>query len=284
MKSDFINIPQDELLVPFPNFGAVLMQHARVMGTKTALNLGSGPVSYAQLLHFCRTHICEDISPEFGLDSYSDAVLDLIACLYHGRTLQFEFGKDIPIKMISPYPVSIDVPYVRLSTPALTFSDESGKYEYSQYHLLCAAQAVGNAFHLFREGDAVLFSKISSITDLTAGLLACLYFGKTIHFEEIISLESLFQAKVQYVYTAVLEKYISADSKKILRDGAVLCCKNNSGTNADFIYKLSPTPGCSGLGNIIDSDGNYIKLLGLNNPQDGIMNNEPSGHICVDPI
>lgn len=283
MKNDFLDIPSDELLVPFPNFGAVLMQHGRNLGGKTAMDLESGPISYAQLLLFCRTHTSQDLSPACGLTSYSQSILNFIACLYHGIAVHLEFKNTIPIKMVAPDMLSEDVPYVRLSTQALSLTEKGQKYSYTQYHLLCAAQAVGKAFHLFREGDALLFSQLSTLTDLTAGLLACLYYGKTTRFSDAPDLESFFQGKTQYVYTPVLDQFKKTADSRVLKNSAVLCCSNNSGTNAGFIYRLTPHPACSGLGNIMDSNGNYIQLLGLNNPQDSNSDDEPSGHICVDP-
>ena len=239
-KRDYLNIPYDEHIVPFPNFGSVILQHAREFPDKTAFFTPDHAISYLQLLQYC-------ISSELKVDQHD--LLTLFAKLYKGIPFKLNFKDPLDIRMnisINKFD-NIDYfnpPYVRLDDQALILNE---KYDFTQYNILVAAQAVGKAFKLFREGAAYCPAEIKSAADLVFGVLGPLYFGKSIYFTKNNE-PNVFQ----YAWNA------NIDSN--LRDVAMVSDRDD----LENTYRLKKSyDKALGLGKMISPGGDEVSFLGF---------------------
>lgn len=253
-KNEYLGVPFDEKLVPFPNFGSVLMQHAREFPDKIVFYSAKQTVTYSQLLQFCIL---------FDVENDQKGLLSLIAKLYRGINSKLNFDEPLHIENISLNELQeidfFEPPYVRLDDKAIILNK---KYEFSQYNVLVAAQAVGNAFKLFREGAAYCPPKIVSISDLLFGVLAPLYFGKTIHF-------------VKNEEPDIYQYAWNTEIKSNLRD-AVIVSERDDIKNA---YRLEKSfEQVLGLGKIVSPEGNEVVMLGFE-----LVDGEPMGH-CLGKV
>ncbi len=260
-KTDYLNIPVVEHIVPFPNFGSVLLQHAREFPDKPALIFEGKAYTYLELLKECLTYKIEkDIEYEVELNHVQDNIILILALLTQGSAFKLNFLKSgTYIREESTKGFTdidyFDPPYVRLDDKAFTLK---GKYEFSQYHVLVAAQAVGKAFKLFREGAAYCPQSVFGIEDLTFGILAPLYFAKSIYFYDVKT-PDLFQ----YAWNGVI--------KSNLRDAVMVTNEVNYHEN---VYRLvNSFEQALGLGEVKGRDGNAVEFLGFE-----IEHGEPKGH------
>ncbi|MEA2076675.1 MAG: hypothetical protein U9O95_01490 [Candidatus Marinimicrobia bacterium] len=250
-KRSFLNIPYEEHIVPFPNFASVIMQHAREFPDKIAMEFGSCKYTYSELLELC---LSLDIPEETGeiiisMDRIENDLILLLALLIQGISFKLDFTssssleyKKLDRKKMEYHP--FEPPYVRLDAPAFLLNN----YSFSQYNVLVAAQAVGNAFKLFRPGNAYCPLSFTSIADLTFGVLAPLYFAKSIHF-------TLHNEKNCYQYA------LNHEINSSLRDAIIIFSTNSDNPNS---YKLIESfDQVLGLGPIIDPRDELIQLLGL---------------------
>ena len=251
MDRSYLNIPYDEHIIPFPNFASVILQHAREFPDKIVFYSAKQKITYSQLLQYCIS---------FDIRNDHKGILSLIAKLYNGIPFELKFEDPLSIENISLAELQdIDFfkpPYVRLDNKAITLN---GQYEFSQYNVLVAAQAVGNAFKLFREGAAYCPTELNAVSDLVFGVLAPLYFAKSIYFAK--NEEPNFY---QYAWNAEFESN--------LRD-AVIVSDRDDIKNA---YRLQKSfEQVLGLGKIISPNGEEVQLLGFE-----IKDGEPRGH-CI---
>jgi hypothetical protein len=246
-KRSFLDIPYQEHIVPFPNFASVLMQHARAFPEKPALDFGSVTHSYSELLKLC---LSLDIPKNIVISMKqpeNDLIL-LLASLSQGLPFKLDFSSQSTLdydkldrKKVDYHP--FEPPYVRLDDIAFSLKD----IFFSQYNVLVAAQAVGNAFKLFREGASYCSADIRSISDLVFGVLAPLYFAKSVYFT-MVNEKNFFQ----YAWNGEINTN--------LRDSAVVTDKNN----INDAYKLEKSfDQAVGLGPVKDPSGEYIKFLGV---------------------
>ncbi len=247
-ERSFLDIHYAEHIVPFPNFASVLMQHARVFPEKTALEFESSKHTYSELLELCLSlDIPKDII--ISMKKPENDLILLLASLVQGIPFildltsqsKLEYDK-LDLKKIDYHP--FEPPYVRLDDLAFSLKNIS----FSQYNVLVAAQAVGNTFKLFREGAAYCPPKIQTISDLIFGVLAPIYFAKSIYF--IMIKEKNF---FQYAW--------NAEAGSNLCDAAVILTNNNNSNNA---YILSNTfDQALGLGPVKSPSGEYLTFLGV---------------------
>lgn len=248
-RNEFLDIPYAEHIVPFPNFATVIMQHAREFPDKIALGFDSGSYTYSELIKTC---LALDLNSNITL-SMKDPENDLIiflALLVQGISFKLDFKADSILKLdrIKQSDVKIhyfEPPYVRLDDEALILNKELC---FSQYNILVAAQAIGNAFKLFRPGNALCPLSITSIADISFGILAPLYFAKSIYFDHI-------NEKNYFQYSWKIP--IESD----LRDASTILYKTKK-DGKSYILKKSFDMAL-GLGPIISPKGNMVKLLGL---------------------
>jgi hypothetical protein len=258
-QREFLNIPYAEHIVPFPNFASVIMQHAREFPDKIALGFDSRSYTYSELLQTClelelKTYITLTMK-----DTENDLIL-LLALLLQGIPFNLDFKANSTLKLIEIKRQKKDIhyfepPYVRLDDEALILNNE---LSFSQYNILVAAQAIGNAFKLFRPGNALCPLSITSIADLSFGILAPLYFAKSIYFDDVAEPDFF-----QYAWNGVI--------RSDLRDAVMVGSEIKDQKN---VYNLKKSfDNAMGIGKVISSEGKEVTFLGFE-----IEDEEPRGH------
>lgn len=258
-RNEFLDIPYAEHIVPFPNFATVIMQHAREFPDKIALGFNSRSYTYSELIKTC---LALDLNSNIIL-SMKDPENNLIiflALLVQGISFKLDFKADTILKLdrIKQSDVKIhyfEPPYVRLDDEALILNKE---LSFSQYNVLVAAQAIGNAFKLFRPGNALCPMSITSIADLSFGILAPLYFAKSIYFVDVDEPDFF-----QYAWNGVI--------RSDLRDAVMVGSEINNQKNAYHLKKSFDN--AMGIGKVISSKGKEVTFLGFE-----IEDEEPRGH------
>ncbi|MCF7832989.1 MAG: hypothetical protein K9N05_05395 [Candidatus Marinimicrobia bacterium] len=250
-QQEFLDIPYNEHIVPFPNFASVLMQHAREFPDKIALQLEEKSYTYFDLLNICLSYkLNKDNDYKIKIVNIEKEVVFLLALLTRGIPFELKFmepGTYVSEDQIGKYKIIdyFDPPYVRLDDKAFVLN---GEYEFSQYNIMVAAQAVGNAFKLFREGAAYCFPEMFSIADLVFGVLAPLYYAKSIYFIEIKE-PNFFQ----YAWNGVI--------KSELRDAVMVTNEVNYHENAFILMESFDQ--ALGLGPLKSIKRNIPELLGV---------------------
>ena len=247
----FLDIPYEEHIIPFPNFASVLLQHARVFPAKPVFVSDKVSMTYSELLEMSLTlGLPRDKRIHLSFNSLCDDLLILMALLYQGIPFSIDFKKESSIQLADLKNNDLQVnqfepPYVRLDDEAFILNNE---YCFSQYNVMVAAQSVGNAFKLFREGAAYCPHHIHQISDLIFGILAPIYFAKTIH---------LSKRDGGNIYQYAWNDTINST----LRDNASVFLDPSDEKN---IYRLiTPFDQALGLGKIIDPAGKTVNLLGF---------------------
>jgi hypothetical protein len=260
-NNEYLGVPFEEKLVPFPNFASVLLQHAREFPTKIALSFKDTDITYSKLLQFCMTaEIKECYEQDLTFGNARADLLQLLVMLYRGIPFNLSINKnendfyDIPIESHEGIDY-FEPPHVKLDDKAFVLN---GEYEFSQYNVLVAAQAIGQVFKLFRGGAAYCPSEFSAIEDLTFGILAPIYFAKSIYFYEIDKPDFF-----QYAWNGVIESN--------LRDAVMVTNEVNYHEN---VFRLRNNfEQALGLGEAIGPDGKAVQFLGFE-----IIDGEPGGH------
>ena len=248
MDRSYLEIPYTEHIVPFPNAAAVLMQHGREFADKNAWLFQNKAYTFGDLLNLSLNLTL----PEHIQLSFSDIENDLVlflAALVQGVLVSVDFNKktNVRVEDLDMRTIRIqyfEPPYVKLDDPAFKLNDQ---IHFTQYHILVAARAVGNAFKLFRKGDAACPDMISNIADLTFGVLAPLYFCKTTCF-----IPDDTPNRFQYAW----KREIESD----LRDAAMLFPKGKSVAGSFMVERSFDE--ALGLGPILSTEGERITLLG----------------------
>lgn len=248
MKQEYLKIPAIEKLVPFPNFGTVLLQHAREFPQKLAISFSKRKYTYDEVTKICARLDIPKQKIKLSFHDIENDTLLLLACLYQGRELDIDFSSRSSINYLQPENQGeelpfFDPPYVKLDDHACSLNNE---YHFSQYQVLLAAQAIGKAFKLFREGASYCPENINSIADLIFGVLAPLYYCKTV--------EMVFTSQKDY-YQYAWKKEISSS----LRDAAYLFPKN---AKAQGFLLLESFDNALGMGPIVSPEGKMLELLG----------------------
>ena len=251
-QREFLDIPYAEHIVPFPNFASVLMQHAREFPDKIAIQFDNERFTYQELLQNCLSMEFEkDRNYDLGFRHKEEDLLRLLALLAQGIPFDLNFPRSGTYlretkKIFREINIDyFDPPYVKLDDKAFVLN---GEYEFSQYNVLVAAQAVGNAFKLFREGAAYCDPGLLTISDLVFGVLAPLYFAKSIYFTNVDE-PDLFQ----YAWRGKISSS--------LRDAVMVGDDVNYHDNA---YRLQESfDQALGLGPIFSLKGQMVKLLGV---------------------
>jgi len=248
-RNEFLDIPYAEHIVPFPNFASVIMQHAREFPDKMALGFNSKSYTYSELLQTClelelKTNLTLSMK-----DIENDLIL-LLALLLQGIPFNLNFEANTTLKLNKIKRQKKDIhyfepPYVRLDDEAMTLNKE---FCFSQYNILVAAQAIGNAFKLFRPGNALCPLSIISIADISFGVLAPLYFAKSIYFDHIGE-----KNYFQYSWNIQIESN--------LRDASTILFMAKTNLKAYTLKKSFDE--ILGLGPVISPKGEMVKLLGL---------------------
>jgi hypothetical protein len=248
-RNEFLDIPYAEHIIPFPNFASVIMQHAREFPDKIALGFNSKSYTYSELLQTCfELELKTDITLSMK-DTENDLIL-LLALLLQGIPFNLDFEANTTLKLNEIKRQKKDIhyfepPYVRLDDKAMTLNKE---FCFSQYNILVAAQAVGNAFKLFRPGNALCPLSITSIADVSFGVLAPLYFAKSIYFEQNDD-----KNYFQYSWNIQIESN--------LRDASTILFTAKTDVKAYTLEKSFDE--ILGLGPVISPKGEMVKLLGL---------------------
>lgn len=248
-RNEFLDIPYSEHIVPFPNFASVIMQHAREFPDKMALDFNTKSYTYSELLQTCLAlKLKADITLSMK-DTENDLIL-LLALLLQGISFNLDFEANSTLKLNEIKRQKKDIhyfepPYVRLDDKAMTLNKE---FCFSQYNILVAAQAIGNAFKLFRPGNALCPLSITSIADLSFGILAPLYFAKSIYFEQK-------DDKNYFQYSWKIQ--VESD----LRDASTILCDTETNKKAYTLKKSFDM--VLGLGPVMSPKGEMVKLLGL---------------------
>jgi hypothetical protein len=260
-NNEYLGVPFEEKLVPFPNFASVLLQHAREFPIKIALSFKDTDITYSQLLQFCITaEIKECYEQDLTFGNARTDLLPLLVMLYRGTPFKLNFERNV--KDVDEYQIGdineidfFDPPHVKLDDKAFVLN---GEYEFSQYNVLVAAQAVGQAFKLFRDGAAYCPKSVFGIEDMIFGILAPLYFAKSIYFYEIDKPDFF-----QYAWNGVIESN--------LRDAVMVTNEVNYHEN---VFRLRNNfEEALGLGEAIGPDGKAVQFLGFE-----IIDGEPGGH------
>jgi hypothetical protein len=259
-NNEYLGVPFEEKLVPFPNFASVLLQHAREFPQKIALIFEDRAYTYLDLLKECLSYNINDVEYEINLVQVQDSIILILALLTQGKNFKLDFlksGTYVREKSSKIYNEIdyFDPPYVKLDDKAFLLKD---KYEFSQYNVLIAAQAVGQAFKLFRDGAAYCPKSVFGIEDMIFGILAPLYFAKSIYFYKIDKPDFF-----QYAWNGVIESN--------LRDAVMVTNEVNYHEN---VYRLRNNfEQALGLGEAIGPDGKAVQFLGFE-----IIDGEPRGH------
>ena len=265
-KNEYLGVPIDEKIVPFPNFGSVLLQHAREFPDKIALQFKNRNYSYKALLEECLSLPLSDKIVQLSFMSIENDLIILLSCLCLGIPFKLDFkgSSNLILKDLEKNEIQIkyfEPPYVRLDDKAFILNEN---YEFSQYNVLVASQAIGNAFKLFRDGAAYCPENISSITDLVFGVLGPLYFAKSIYFT--------FNDNPDF-YQYAWNRMIKSD----LRDAVMV---TNHDSNHKNIFRLKNSfEQALGLGKVISPNGKGVVFLGFE-----LDNDVPKGHCLGNQI
>jgi len=265
-QRSFLDIPYDERIVPFPNLASVLMQHAREFPDKTALCFAGKQYSYSNLLTKCNYGrlVRQEKHIRISLKDTEDGLLLIIYCLYHGIVFHLDpseetnttFGNDAEMTDNDPEP-----PYVQPDDPALILNDT---YSFSQYNLMVAAQAVGRTFKLFRPGDAVTLLPLTDISDLVFGVLAPLYFAKTIRFDIPDPASELLRGKAQYAWCRHVLPEMPVLSDAMMRDARMIFrCEFPEALSPCACRLVTAFEHAAGLGPLLDHRGDILPLPGV---------------------
>jgi len=258
-RNEFLDIPYTEHIVPFPNFASVIMQHAREFPDKIALDLSTGSYTYADLLKTCLALELKSNMTLSMKDTENDLII-FLALLTQGIPFNLNFNSNSTTKLSKINIREMEIhffepPYVHLDDQAMTLNSE---YCFSQYNILVAAQAIGNAFKLFRPGNAFCPLSITSIADLSFGILAPLYFAKSIYFVNVDEPDFF-----QYAWNGV----IRSDLRDVVMVGSEIKDQKNA-------YHLKKSfDNAMGIGEVISSKGKKVTFLGFE-----IEDEEPGGH------
>ena len=262
----FLDIPYDEHIVPFPNTASVLMQHAREFPNNPALCFSNHSYTYASLLQQClHAEISTQNDIVLSMNDTENSILLMLILLVQGIPFHLNFSGSTSVSLSDlqfrkTKNDNIVLPFVRLDDKALILNN---LYQFSQYNLLVAAQAVGNAFKLFRPGDAVCALPLSSIADITFGILAPLYFGKTIHFDIKNPANAVLEGNAQYAWTKNIKPNISYHENISMRDSSIVCLQSEQFLPVKNVYYLIKSfDQAAGLGPVTDNTGKQIFLLG----------------------
>lgn len=262
-RHTFLDIPFEEHVVPFPNFAAVLMQHARKDPEKNALIFSGISFSYGDILNFCQKNIPQKGSFLFNIHDPQKELLPILALLYHGIPFSLDFisgkGAVLP-EFESQNDINTDIPFVQHDQDALILNR---KWRFSQYNLLAASQAVGRVFHLFRPGNACSLLPVNSMQDLLFALLAPLYFGKSIYFDKENPAAELLSGKAQYAWCKDMSPDFSTHEKPLLRDAAMLFTVPLPADAPLFAYYISDADDeAAGLALIRNARGEILTIPG----------------------
>ncbi|MFA6619209.1 MAG: hypothetical protein WCT23_09095 [Candidatus Neomarinimicrobiota bacterium] len=250
----YLNIPDVEKLVAFPNFATVLLQHAREVPQKSALKFENSDYTYLALTKFCSNIELPEKKISLSMRNIKNDLLLLLACLYQGKQIDLNFNRDTnlvldELKIADDELKYFEPPYVKLDDPALILNDT---YHFTQYKVLLAAKAVGNALHLFRDGASYCPAEILSIKDLLFAVLAPLFFAKSIEFT--------FNKEINHYHYA-WNRTIDSD----LRDCATVFFQEKRDNN----YTLKESfDQAMGLGPLFHPSGSLVELLGYELFQD----------------
>lgn len=262
-RHTFLDIPFEEHVVPFPNFAAVLMQHARKHPGKNALVFSGTSFSYGDILNFCQKNIPGKSPFLFTIQDAQQELLPMLVLLYHGIPFRLDFisgDSTLLPEFESRNNINTDIPYVQPDQDAVILN---GKWLFSQYNLLAASQAVGRAFHLFRPGNACSLLPLTCMRDLLFGLLAPLYFGKSIYFDKDNPAAALLEAKAQYAWCGDKLPDFSDYNKPLLRDSAMLFSAALPDAAHDVSYYVSEADdAAAGLAIIRNVNGEILSLPG----------------------
>lgn len=248
ISNTYLNIPNVEKLVAYPNFATVLLQHAREYPQKLALRFQNKDYTYLAMTEFCSNINFPDKKISVSMRNIENDLLLLLACLYQGKEVDLNFNVDTNV-LIEELIIDhdklkyFDPPYVKLDDPALILND---KYYFTQYKVLLAAKALGNAFTLFRDGASYCPPEIPDAKALLFGVLAPLFFCKTIEFV-------FNEGKDHYQYA--WNRWIKSD----LRASSVVYFQKKLGNN--YILEESFDQ-AMGIGPLIHPLGNLVELLG----------------------
>jgi hypothetical protein len=259
-NNEYLGVPFEEKLVPFPNFASVLLQHAREFPEKIVLSFKNSTITYSQLLQFCMTaEINECYEKDLTFGNVHVDLLPLLAMLYRGTPFKLNFGlNQIDTEKYQIGDINgidfFEPPHVKLDDKAFVLN---GEFEFSQYNLLVAAQAVGQAFKLFREGAAYCRPEFEGIADLIFGVFAPLYFGKSIYFVQHDTPDFF-----QYAWKGIIESN--------LRDTVMLTKTDNIKQAFRLVESFDQA---LGLGRVISPNGEEVQLLGYE-----IVDGQPRGH------
>lgn len=264
-EHEFLDIPGDEHIVPFPNAAAVIMQHAREFPERAALVFKDARYTYRDILEQCQKTIIPDRDIRISLKDPEHDLLLIILLLYHGKVFHLDLKaatnirpENLPQREVTEN--ERELPFVRLDDPALILK---GHYRFTQYNLLVAAQAAGNTFKLFRPGDAVCSLPLNSMTDLCFGILAPLYFAKSLRFDRPDPAGEVLKGTAQYAYAGLTAPSIPLDNKELLRDAAILFkARREAFSSPVSFYIEEEIPYAAGLTPVTNNEGDPLSFLG----------------------
>lgn len=262
-RHTFLDIPFDEHVVPFPNFAAVLMQHGGRLPDKAALVFSDRSYDYAEILEFCRRFDPIKRDFIFTMQDPQKELLPMLALLYQGIPFGLDFVSGSPATLPgyeSRHYIDIDIPYVQPDHPAVILN---GQWQFSQYKVLAAMQAVGRVFRLFRPGDACLHLPLASMNALLFAVMAPLYFGKSIRFDLENPAAALMNGKTQYAWCEGNLPVFSDRYEGLLRDAAMLFTAPLPPDAPSFAYYISDADDeAAGLAMIRNARGEILTIPG----------------------
>ncbi|MDZ7821495.1 MAG: hypothetical protein U5N26_06600 [Candidatus Marinimicrobia bacterium] len=269
----FLDIPYDEHIVPFPNTAAVILQHAREFPEKKALVFRSEQYRYGDLAALCFRARMPEKEVTLSLKDLENDLPLLLICLFNGIPVHIDFQSDTNV-CLSDVPLDDakdilpELPFVRLDKTAVLLK---AGYRFSQYNLLVAAQAAGIAFKLFRPGDAVCALPVRTLPALCFGILAPLYFAKTIRFDSPNPADEVLRGTAQYARAGETTPSLPFVKEKLLRSAAILFDRRNEAFASPVAFYLeTETDHAAGLAPVSDHTGKLLSFLGAEmEKQDG---------------
>ncbi|MDZ7795600.1 MAG: hypothetical protein U5N56_00490 [Candidatus Marinimicrobia bacterium] len=94
-EHEFLDIPCDEHIVPFPNTAAVIMQHAREFPERTAFQFPDSSYTYSELLGICRNiSLPENTGIVLSFKDIQNSLMLMLALLYRGIPFHLDLGKN----------------------------------------------------------------------------------------------------------------------------------------------------------------------------------------------
>jgi non-ribosomal peptide synthetase component E (peptide arylation enzyme) len=99
-NNEYLGVPFEEKLVPFPNFASVLLQHAREFPQKIALIFEDRAYTYLDLLKECLSYNINDVEYEINLVQVQDSIILILALLTQGKNFKLDFLKSGTMKLI----------------------------------------------------------------------------------------------------------------------------------------------------------------------------------------